>query len=95
MAICETCTKEHNGHYGTARKVCMECFAISKELTDPYRIRTAYCRTGRPKGTTEYDQAKADEQHTMTPKAHAFIKANKRLIEEMARKRYEVQWKLF
>lgn len=50
---------------------------------------------GRPKGTTQYETAKSDESHHMTPKAHAFIKANKKLIENMAREHHEVQWKMF
>lgn len=31
----------------------------------------------------------------MTPTAQAFIKANKQLIEDMARKPHHVQWKMF
>lgn len=51
-------------------------------------------KSGRPKGTTQYEEAKADGYHCMTPKAHAFIKQNKRLIEDMARKHFEIQWKM-
>lgn len=57
--------------------------------------KKAPAKPGRPKGTTQYEEAKINDTHRMTPKAHAFISENKRLIEEMARKRYEIQWKMF
>lgn len=95
MAICEKCGVEHEGHWGTVRPLCLDCFAVSKGLTDPWKITAAYGRTGRPKGTTQYETRKVDENHHMTALAHAYIKNNKHLIEDMARKRFEVQWKMF
>lgn len=49
---------------------------------------------GRPKGTTQYETAKMDKNHHMTPMAHEFISKNKTLLEEMARHPHEVQFKL-
>jgi|GEM_PF-5019453 len=93
---CTLCKKSYVG----ARAICLECFAQEKykapdHYPDPHRALTAYNRTGRPKGTTEYETAKVDDDHHMTPLAHQFIKENKRLIEDMARKRFEIQWKMF
>ena len=53
-------------------------------------------KRGRPKGSTQYPgERKKNGGPRMTPTAQAFIKANKQLIEDMARKPHHVQWKMF
>lgn len=43
-------------------------------------------KRGRPKGSTQYDQAKVLKSHRMTPTAHEYIKAHKEKIETAAQK---------
>lgn len=48
-------------------------------------------KRGRPR---DYEEAKVNQTQRMTPTAHKFIEAHRDLIERMARKQHDVQWKL-
>ncbi len=99
-SVCEKCKAQHEGWWGTVRPLCIACFSEKKGLSYTGIIPSpaaaaAYGRTGRPKGTTEYAEPKENDTHRMTPAAHAYIRKNKALIEDLARKPHQVQWKMF
>lgn len=95
QATCKKCGKKHSGVWETIRPICVKCYAKAKGVKHESEAYGSYCKTGRPPGTTQYEERKKDDNHHMTPKAHAFIKTNKALIEKMAREHFEIQWQMF
>ena len=96
MSICLRCKYSNTGVNGRLREICVRCFARERG-GEPWdkKIKAAYARKlGRPAGTTDYSEPKALKTHRMTPAAHAFIRAHKDVIEQMARTRYELQFKM-
>ncbi len=73
----------------SSRTLCEACWGEENPGRDP----GSYYRTGRPKGTTQYDEAKTIKSHRMTPTAHEWLRKNRDTVERLARMDYEIQFK--